>query len=349
MRKGQIIFFALSVLIAVLTVWFWLSVKNIADLYNTSLYIKPVLILISDLSFVFILLYLFEEFLSFAVLLLIPISFLAIFGWNSYFIGFAFAAVVASLLALRRSIGKKAEIIKLNFFTVARQFKELIAFSIIILFAGLIFFNILTIPQINFPKPLFDYSFSFTKSFVNIFAPGLNFDSSIDDFLAMRDLISGEAQINLNQLPVSLKNSASLGSLLKNGQIDFQSLFGESSESKQLNEELIKIVKANRKKQIETEREKFAVTFSLGNLKGSEPMKDVLYLIVNHYFNLLADRFSDYLPLAAAVSAFLLLKGFSWPVTFISLMLSWLILKIFKSFKLIKIEKVSAEKEVIVI
>lgn len=349
MRKGQIIFFALSVFIAVLTVWFWLSVKNVADLYDSSLYLKPILILIFDLSLIFILLFLFEEFLSFVILLLIPASFLAIFGWNYYFIGFAFAAAVVFLLALKRSSGKKAEIIKLNFFTVARQFKGLVAFSVIILFTGIVFFNILTISQINFPKPLFDYSFSFTKSFINMFIPGLNFDSTIDDFLAMRDLISGEAQINLSQLPASLKNLPSFGELFKNGQIDFQSLFGESFESKQFSEELIKSVKTNRKKQIETEREKFAVTFGLGNLKGSEPMKDVLYLIVNHYFNLLADRFSDYLPLAGAVSAFLFLKGFSWPITFISLIISWLILQIFKAFKLIKIEKVSAEKEVIVI
>lgn len=349
MRKGQIIFFALSVLIAILTVLFWLSVKNIADLYNASLYVKPALILIGDLSLVFILLFLFEEFLSFAVLLLIPVSFLAVFGWNYYFLGFAFAAAVASLLALRRSVYKKAEIIKLNFFTIARQFKGLVAFSVIILFTGLVFFNILIIPQINFPKPFFDYFFSFTGSFVNMFMPGLNFNLSVDDFLVTRDLINGEAQIDLNQLPASLKNSLSLGGLLKNGQIDFKSLFGDSHESKQFNEELIKSVKISRKKQIEAERETLATTFGLSNLKGSEPMKDVLFLIANHFFSLLANRFSDYLPLAAAVSAFLLLKGFSFPITFIASMFSWFILWIFKEFKLIKIEKVAAEKEVIII
>lgn len=349
MRKGQIIFFTLSILIAVLTVWFWLIVKNIPDLYDTSLFVKPLLILIGDLSLIFILLFLFEEFLSFLVLLFIPLSFLGIFGWNSYFIGFAFISAIAFLFALRRSTGKKTEIIKLNYFTVAKQFKGVAAFSIIILFTGLVFFNVLTVPQINFPKPVFDFSFSSLESIASLFVPGLNFDLSIDEFLATRDLLSGEAQINLNQLPVSLKNSPTLNSLLKNNQIDLQALFKDNPESKQLKEELIKIVKASRKKQIEAEREKFSVIFGLGNLKGSEPMKDILYLIVNHYFSLIADKFSDYLPLASAILVFLFLKGVFWLIAFIALIISWLILFMFKKLKLIKIEKVTAEKEVIVI
>ncbi len=348
MRKGQIVFSGFFILIIVLSIWFWLSLKAVNDFYNPSLYIKAISILVINLSLIFVLIYLFDNFWVFLSLIILPISYLTIFGAsNIYLISSSLISLLFLWLAFWRAVNRKSELIKADFLSVINQSKSLIGLSISILIAGLIYFHILSLDRFFLPKSLFEKAITGINPFVNKFSD-IDFNSSVDNLLISKLISSGEVKFDFSEISaVTKKELNKLG--LKSGNLDLSLIRNNKEFQDRLTFELSEVIKKKYPIILSKERQNLSDKFKLPKLTGKESVYDLIFLAANNYFISQAEAHREYLPLIGAISFLFIGQGVFGIFSLLALIVAKLVLKLFKIFGIIKIEKVSTEREVIVI
>lgn len=148
-------------------------------------------------------------------------------------------------------------------------------------------------------------------------------------------LLSGQLE-SLIGVPIKIKADSTVDELmlgLLKGQLQEQGVPMESVPKKELDNLLI------------LQRKELAKKFNLPTLVGKEKAADVFYEFIIGKLTNLVGPYKVYLPLVSAFAFFLAFKTFTLPIYYLTLLFSFVLLKLAIIGKIIKREKVKIEVE----
>lgn len=108
--------------------------------------------------------------------------------------------------------------------------------------------------------------------------------------------------------------------------------------------DISQIPQAEFKKLITKQREELSKNFGI-KIKGDEKPTDVFYAAIVSYAERLLSPYKRYLPYLAALAFFFAFKTFTFPVYYLSLLMSFILVKIMIGIKILKLEKTMVEVE----
>lgn len=350
MNKGTVLSYALFVLIGASSGLFWYVLAHIGDFYLWNVYVSPLALLLVLLVFIFLSIIISEISLAFLGLALTPLLSFALFGFKTEYLPFVIISLLVFAFAMKSSLQRKAESLTINFYELARGIKGYVGFALMILLAGLIYTGVKTADRITMPKQLFEYAVRSSDPIIKLIDSSLDVHAPIDDILARQILLKQGNAIDLASLSLETQNLIKGKALGASGEIDMQIVLKDKELMGRISSELAEKVKKTKGALLKQGRDNLSDRFEITKLTGDEKLSEVLYLIANSYIiKYSSGAYGEYAPAAVAFLGFLFLKSFFWILILVSVSFAHIIFILLRRFGVIKIERVSTEKEVIVV
>lgn len=195
--------------------------------------------------------------------------------------------------------------------------------------------------EVKIPKPLFDQGIAQSETIISGFIPGFRKEMTVDDFIFEMTLSTLEKQEEF-ELPPESKTF-----LLQEG-VDVTSkeeIFKAIRENPKVKEKFMEMMKEQQKEGGQGPEELFK---GLGvEVKGDEKIADVLYKLANQKLNEFAGPYKKYIPLAASIGLFFILRILMIPFGWFVILVSWILFTLLKTTQVVRIEKVQKEVEII--
>lgn len=139
-----------------------------------------------------------------------------------------------------------------------------------------------------------------------------------------------------------LQSLLGLSAAKPNSTIDeaFTQLITEQLKSQGINN----ISQGELAKLLRDQREELSKSFGL-KLSGQEKISDILYEFASRRFRELLGPYKEYLPYASAITFFFAFKAFTFPIYYLTLLITYLLIKFMLLTKILRSEKTQVEVE----
>lgn len=351
MTAGKLLGYILMLGAGILGGLAWYTFGHLSDLTLVKVYVSPLVFLVLLLTIVFVALFLFDDFVAFVVLALIPLSYLAYFHVGGPYITAATATLLLFLIGMRRSILMKRDMLHLSFSRVSWMNSGFVGLGIVILLLGLVYGGLTTLDSIAVPEQFFEYSLKYTRPVLAWMLPGITPESTVDDFLSLQILGQAGARIPVSGLPADVQEEITKKrALTESGEVDLEKVRNDKPFFRRVSQPLIDYTKARQENTLKTQRDVLSADFRVGKLQGNETLGEFVYLVINRYvLDNARGEHKTYVLLGLMVAGFFILKSLFWIFTFVAIILGSLILYGLRSFNVVRLERVTVEKEILIV
>lgn len=351
MTAGKLLGYILMLGAGILGGLVWYTFGHLSDLTLVKLYVSPLVFLILLLTTVFLALFLFDDFVAFVVLTLIPLSYLAYFHVGGPYITAATATLLLFLIGMRRSILMKRDMLHLSFSRVSWINSGFVGLGIVVLLLGLVYGGLTTLDSIAVPEQFFEYSLKYTRPVLAWMLPGITPESTVDDFLALQILNQAGVRIPVSGLPAEVQEEITRKrAITEAGNVDLEKVQNDKPFFRRVSQALIDYTKTHEESTIKAQRDMLSTDFGIDRLRGNETLGEFVYLVVNRYvLDNAQGEYKTYVLLGLLVAGFFILKSLFWIFTFVAIILGSLILYGLRSFNVVRLERVTVEKEVLIV
>jgi len=343
--KKEILLGTFLASIFILSIFLWLGIQTINDFYDPYSYLGILLILVFDLALLSLIIFLFDSPAIFLATLILPFSYLIVWGVNQSLVLASLVAVGAVFIAIAFTNLDKKTSIKINFLSISYGSNKYLCWAFTVLMTGLLYSSITTINVLSVPRFLFDKVLEHSKVAINQSIGFFDLNLPIDDFLA-HQMVTDKQPLDFSIISSNLVEKFTLLGILSGQMIDFDYIKDEKLLT-QVKGELVQNIKNNRSQEIKANRLELSKSFNLGVLKGSELTGDVLYDIVNNYVLNIGKKYPKLMPLGLTISGLILFLGIFRFISLISGFIGLGLFYLLKLTKLVKIESIDIKKEVI--
>lgn len=350
MTAGKLLGYILVLCAGILSILTWYTFQNLGGLMLMKVYISPLVFLVLLLACVLLTLYLFDDIIALAVLALIPLSYVVFFGMGWPYITAAILSLVLFLIGMRRSKINKAELLHLKFPHVATLNGWYVGLGFMALLLGLVYGGLTTLDRIAVPQQFFDYGIRYARPIVNWALPGISTESTIDDFLALQMLRQGTVRISVSDIPQELREEVLRKAGTESGEINLVTLQHDRELSRRLSETLINVIKQEEERSLRVQRQSLSDQFRIGALHGDETIGKFAYLVVNRYaLDYASGDQKTYVLVGLVVVGFLILRSIFWIFSMLAIGIGGFILYWLKSSGVVHLERITVEKEVLIV
>jgi len=194
--------------------------------------------------------------------------------------------------------------------------------------------------EITIPKQMFDAAVAPAEGVISGLVPGFKKSMTVDEFTFLMTLSTLEKQEEFELPPEAIE-------FLKEEGVDIaskQEVFEAIRENPRVREKFMEMFREQEGK----EEGGQGLFEGLGiEVKGDEPFLDAIYKAANQKLNEVLGPYRKYIPLAASVSLFFILRILMIPFDWLVMSFAWLLFALLKAVKVVRIEKVQKEVETI--